>query len=402
MIGRFSAYGFLKNQRYFEPFLVLLFLERGLTFFEIGLLVAIRELTINLTEIISGAVADVYGRRASMVASMFAYIASFLLFGFSTSFVMLAAAMVLFGCGDAFRTGTHKAMIFTWLRLEDRLEERTEVYGYTRSWSKLGSALSVVIGTALVLALDSYTPVFFVAIVPYVLNIANLATYPARLDAKSTEPASVGAVFRRLRDALRDGWRDRSLRRLILESMGFEGTFSVAKEYLQPVLKTMVLGAGAIALLPAMGESQRVAVAVGPVYFVLFLLSAWASRRAASLQDRAGGEDRAATVLWIVFAVAFAAMLGGALAGWESVVVLVFVVLYVLQNVWRPILIARIDTHAEDSRQATVLSVESQAKSLAAMITAPLVGLAVDATGSFWPVAVLGLVAALVVFAVRR
>ena len=30
MLFRFSLYGFLKNQRYFEPFLVLVFLEKGL------------------------------------------------------------------------------------------------------------------------------------------------------------------------------------------------------------------------------------------------------------------------------------------------------------------------------------------------------------------------------------
>ena len=43
MIFRFSLYGFLKNQRYFEAFLVLAFPDKGLIFFEIGLLVAVRE-----------------------------------------------------------------------------------------------------------------------------------------------------------------------------------------------------------------------------------------------------------------------------------------------------------------------------------------------------------------------
>jgi uncharacterized membrane protein YfcA len=41
MLFRFSLYGFLKNQRYFEPFLVLAFLEKGLSFFEIGLLITL-------------------------------------------------------------------------------------------------------------------------------------------------------------------------------------------------------------------------------------------------------------------------------------------------------------------------------------------------------------------------
>ncbi len=69
MLARFSLYGFLKNQRYFEPFLLLAFLEKGLTFFDIGLLIAFREVTVVLLEIPSGAVADVYGRRYFMVLS---------------------------------------------------------------------------------------------------------------------------------------------------------------------------------------------------------------------------------------------------------------------------------------------------------------------------------------------
>ena len=39
MLVRFSLYGFLKNQRYFEPFIILFFLEKGLSFTQIGLLV---------------------------------------------------------------------------------------------------------------------------------------------------------------------------------------------------------------------------------------------------------------------------------------------------------------------------------------------------------------------------
>ena len=55
MLARFSLYGFLKNQRYFEPFLVLAFLEKGLSFLDIGLLVAFREATVIAFEIPSGA-----------------------------------------------------------------------------------------------------------------------------------------------------------------------------------------------------------------------------------------------------------------------------------------------------------------------------------------------------------
>ena len=96
MLFRFSLYGFLKNQRYFEPFLVLAFLEKGLGFFEIGLLVAFRELLVHLLEIPSGAIADVWGRRRSLILSFSAYIVSFLLFGAVDSLAALFVAMAFF------------------------------------------------------------------------------------------------------------------------------------------------------------------------------------------------------------------------------------------------------------------------------------------------------------------
>ena len=120
LLFRFSLYGFLKNQRYFEPFLMLAFREKGLTFLQIGVLFAFREACINLFEIPSGAVADLYGRRRAMVVSFTAYIASLVVFALSRNIAWLFAAMFVYAIGDAFRSGTHKAMIFDWLRIHGR------------------------------------------------------------------------------------------------------------------------------------------------------------------------------------------------------------------------------------------------------------------------------------------
>ena len=81
MLKRFSLYGFLKNQQYFQPFIVLAFLQMGLNYTTIGLLVAFREVMVNVMEIPTGGIADVFGRRRSMMVSMAAYIASFAVFG---------------------------------------------------------------------------------------------------------------------------------------------------------------------------------------------------------------------------------------------------------------------------------------------------------------------------------
>jgi MFS family permease len=401
---RFSLYGFLKNQRYFEPFLVLAFLEAGLTFVEVGGLIALRELATNFLEIPSGAAADVWGRRRALMVSFGAYVISFLAFGLASSPAMFIPAMLLFSVGEAFRTGTHKAMIFAWLKEQGRTAEKTAVYGYTRSWSKLGSAVSVVIGAACVFWLQRYSVVFLLAAIPASLNIVNFLGYPASLDGERTGAASPRAVLAHTRAAVEDAIRRAPLRRLMLETMGFEGLFRASKDYLQPLLAAVAITAIGPLVAGGLTDIQRTTLLIGPVYVVLHLASSAASRRAHRVVSAAGGEEPAARRIWLLSGVLFTVLALSQLIGFTTASVVVFVLLHILQSIWRPILISRFDAHSSDTHAATTLSIESQAQRLAAIIIAPLLGLIIDTTaggglsdwsgGPLWPIGVLGMLIA--------
>ena len=378
MMFRFSLYGFLKNQTYFEPFLILAFLEKDLSFFQIGILIGFREVCINIFEIPSGAVADIYGRRRSMIFSFLAYIASFLVFGLSASFAALFLAMFAFALGDSFRTGTHKAMIFEWLRIQGREKERTRVYGFTRSWSKIGSAVSVVVASAFIFTGARYSDIFLLAVIPYAMNVVNFMGYPTELEGARSPNAKIPGVWEHLKNSMRTAFSDKPLRGILVEAMSYEGTYKVAKDYIQPVIKQAALG---LALLAAWQQHQRVAVLVGAAYFVLHLLSSFASRGGHRLVASAGSEETAAKSLWGATALVYATLAWGLWTGLEFIVIAGFVVLAVLQNFWRPVLISRIDAHSTPEAGATILSVESQGKSVLAMGLAPLIGLCVDAFG---------------------
>jgi len=402
MLRRFSLYGFLKNQQYYEPFLILAFLEKGLSFFQIGLLIAFREICVNLMEIPSGAVADLYGRRKSMMFSFASYIVSFTIFGLSEMLWQLFPAMFFFAIGEAFRTGTHKAMIFTWLRLQGRINEKTEVYGYTRSWAKMGSAVSVILAAAFVMASNNYTSIFYFSIIPYAIGLINFMGYPKELDGKpSSQVSLIKDVSKHLWESLGISVKRKSLRRLMLESMGFEGVFKASKDYLQPILKSAALAVPAGMML---NETQRSAVLVGAVYFVLYIASAYASRKSHKICYHAGNEETAARRLWGVNFLVYTALLPLLYFKLYPLVILGFVILYLVQNFWRPILISRFDEHASETQGATVLSIESQARSVSIMIIAPVLGLAVDYLkhgefgGEFWPIGALGAAVALLAF----
>jgi len=405
VLARFSLYGFLKNQRYYEPFMILLFLERGFSFTQIGILVAFREICINLFEVPSGALADTYGRRRCMILSFTSYIISFALFGFVRIYASFFAAMFFFAIGEAFRTGTHKAMIFTWLRLQDRLDEKTRVYGFTRSWSQLGSAFSVIIAALFVIVTGSYTAVFYLSIAPYVLGIVNFMQYPRELEGKIQGKITLRGVFDNLWSTLKMSLRIRHLRRLIVESMAFEGVFNAAKDYLQPVIRGMAL---ALPLFVYMEDTRRSAIIIGIVYFTLHLLSAWASRKSHRITQRAGGEEQGAVRIWKGALVLYLLLTLILYLEWYYLAIIGFMLLYIMQNLWRPILISRFDAYTTETRGATVLSIESQAKSASTTLVAPILGITVDFVtthgfgGGFWPVATAGALVALGILATNR
>ena len=397
MLVRFCLYGFLKNQRYYEPFLVLAFLEKGLSFFDVGLLFAFREVAINLFELPSGAVADVYGRRRSMVFSFASYLVAFAVFASSSSVWTLYAAMFCYALGETFRSGTHKAMILDWLVLEGRSHEKTRVYGTTRSWSQFGSATSVLIAAAIVILEGSYARVFWYSMVPYAFGLINFFGYSAALDGRKRERASLPELRRHLTRALRKCVSRPPLRRLLIESTLQKGTYKTVKDYLQPLLQQTALS---LPFLIKLEHAARTAVLVGVVYFGLYLLSAFSSREAHRLRAAAGGGDRASRGIWIVSAAVYLILIAALAAGLHALAIALFVLLAVLQNLWLPIYLGRIDDASERDLGATVLSVDAQSKSVYVMLLAPILGWAVDHVG-LWPVGTAGLAAAGVVLGLR-
>jgi len=389
MIARFSIYGFLKNLRFFEPFFLLFLRERGLSFLEIGLLFSFREICVNIMEVPSGALADLFGRKSVMLLSLVSYIASFAIFGVAGNMAFLYLAMFFFAVGEAFRTGTHKAMIFDWLRHEGRESEKTRVYGYTRSWSQKGSALSVLLAAGLVFYSGNYEYVFWFSIIPYILGLWNMALYPSWLNRRIKEERNIASIFAHLGKAIKTSFKKPPVRQLIFRSMVFGGQFKAVKDYLQVIIKAEI---AAIPVFLALGEEKRVAVLIGVVYFVLYLLTSYASKNAFRIVKLFGSKLRAS---FAVIVIALITMIASGLGTYHEIYIVPvfgFLILYNLQNIHRPILISSFDDCAESDQHATVLSIESQSISVGVFLLAPIVGYAVDRFGLsalFWVVSIL-------------
>lgn len=369
---KFCAYGFLKNLRFYEPFLMLFFLEKGLSYLQIGTLYAVREVFVNIMEIPSGVIADSLGRRRSMSISFISYILSFIVFFLAQSYWILFIAMVVYAGGEAFRTGTHKAMIFDYLHEHNWGHLKTHYYGYTRAWSQAGAALSALIAAFLVFWQGSYAPVFLFTIIPYVVDLLLILSYPAALDGpRHTSDKTVRSEFATVLRSLLKSMRNRDLLRAIANQSLYSGYYKAFKDYLQPILKNFAI---ALPVLLALRDDQRTALTTGIVYAVLYLLTAYASKSSGKMSERF--ETLAIPLNSMLFmGIAFGVVSGIAYwLGVPLVAILLYVGIYVIENLRKPMGIAYVTERMDKSSLASALSVESQAETLFAVVIALMLG----------------------------
>lgn len=373
---KFSAYGFLKNLRLFEPFLILFLLDAGLTYFQIGVLYSIRELVKNLAEIPSGFLADVWGRKKAMILSFFLYIFSFMCFYFGQSYPLFVLAIVFFGFAEAFRSGTHKAMIYHYLELKGWEKHKIAYYGNTRSWSQLGSAISSLIAGFIMLYTGNYKMIFLLSIVPYMLDLINLISYPSFLNKPSNvkKEKEIKLVLKEFLTAL----KDRTSRRILLNSSTYSAYYSILKDLIQPVIKALAIS---IPLYAFISEEKRTAILIGVMYFLIYLLSSYSSRKAKDLSKKLASESRAINLTYVL---GFLIGIIGSLMLYFDLYFIsacCFIVILLIENIRKPISMSYIASLVRGRPLASILSVEAQLKTLFMMILTPLVGLIADRFG---------------------
>jgi MFS family permease len=374
---KFCGYGFLKNLRFFEPFLILFFLEKDLTYLQIGVLYTIRETVRNVFEIPSGLAADVLGRRRTMIMAFCLYIVSFLVYSVSQRYGMLMAATVIFAIGDVTRTGTHKAMIFDYLERQHWTSQKVNYYGHTRSWSQAGSALSSLLAGALVFYTGRIGQVFFYSVIPYALGLLLMISYPAYLDGQAPGLSRSG-LKHAFKVTLKSFWhsiRQARVFRGILNLSVYSGYYRAVKDYVQPLIQAAALS---IPVFTSLGSGQKTAVLVGMIYFRIYLLSSLVARQSGRFSQRFQGLSTPLN-LTLIAGLILGTLTGGfSMAGFPLLSMILFIGIYLIQNLRLPTGIAYFTENLDPDILATTMSAESQSKSLFAAVIALMIGFLAD------------------------
>jgi MFS family permease len=374
---KFCMYGFLKNLRFFDAFFILFLVEKGISFTQIGILYAVREIITNLFELPSGILADSFGRKRALAGSFILYISSFILFYLFQSFWLFMIAFMCFGLAEAFRSGTHKGMIMDYLKLKKREEQAANYYGHTRSWSMAGSALSALIAGFIVFYGGSYESIFLFSTVPYALNFFLIMSYPESLD-QTLEPEiikkrkRIGSAARILLKLLRQA----SVLRIIYSSAAHTAYLRAIRDYIQLVMLNLAL---ILPYLLDLSKEQKSGIFIGVTYFCIYLASSYASRFSSYLAKRSSHNMTRLTLL--------AGLLFGAISGlafsfefwWISL--LAFAAIYVMENIRKPLLTGEIAEEVPKEILTSVISAQSLLRTILTTFLALIFGLLADRLG---------------------
>ena len=220
----------------FMPIIVIFFQDNGLEMRHIFLLKAINAVTVVALEIPSGYMADVLGRRKTLILGTVLNFGGFVAYSLAHGFGGFVIAELLIGVSMSFISGADSAMLFDTLKSAKRTGDYAKLEGRITALGNFSEAGAGIVGGFLA-GISLRLPFEIQAIVALIGIPAALLLVEPKLTAH-VQKASMRAIFRTMHHAL---FRNKSLRAYIMFS-SFAGMTSLTLAwFVQPFFKFIEL-----------------------------------------------------------------------------------------------------------------------------------------------------------------
>jgi MFS family permease len=331
------------------PIIVLFFQEHGLSLTEVMLLQAIYSLSVALFEIPSGYIADIFGRKQTIVFSTIFSFIGFLVFSFYGGFYAFALAQVLIGIGGSLMSGSDSAIIYDTLLETKSKTSYTKIEGRNYAIGNFSEAAAGILGGFLAVG-SLYLPVYVqTSILFFSIPIALTLVEPT-MHKDNKLDRTFKAIFGVVRFSLVDNPKLRWL--IVYSSAMAVATLSMAW-FAQPFFKE---------------------VGVPLAYFGIL----WAGLNfsAGLTSFNAHQFDKKENNHKILIFLSLGMITSFILLGFNSSMFgLVFIlIIYLLRGIVTPILRNAINENTTSNKRATVLSVRSFIIRISFAICAPILG----------------------------
>ena len=335
------------------PIIVLFFQEHGLSLTQVMFLQAIYSLSVAVFEIPSGYIADLFGRKNTIIISTIFSFIGYVIFSFYGGFFAFAIAEVLIGIGGSLMSGSDSAILYDTLLETGNTEAYTRIEGKNYAIGNFSEATAGVLGGFLAVG-SIYLPIYVQTAILFLSIPIALSLVETTLHKENRLDKSFKSIFKVLKFAMID---NKKLKWLIVYSsaMGV-ATLSVAW-FAQPFFKQ---------------------VNVPLAYFGILWAGLNFSAGFTSLNSHKFNQNKEKGKMLFYLALA---MIGALLfVGFNMTLFgLFFIVsIYLLRGIVTPILRHAINENTTSNKRATVLSIRSFIIRISFAIFAPILGFLAD------------------------
>lgn len=141
-----SVSSVLSGMMFFLPILSLYLKKELFTATNVALIFSVEALTMVLLEVPTGAIADLFGRKRTIIASYSVALSAILVLAIGGGLIMFLLYAVLNACARSLSSGTASAMIYDSLQEEGKKHEYKKLYGIFESLWPFGASLSSIFG----------------------------------------------------------------------------------------------------------------------------------------------------------------------------------------------------------------------------------------------------------------
>jgi len=335
------------------PIIVLFFQENGLSLTEVMIIQAIYSLSVAVFEIPSGYIADLFGRKHTIVLSTIFSFSGYLVFSFFGGFYAFAAASTLVGIGGSLMSGSDSALLYDTLLETGDKKTYTKIEGRNYAIGNFSEATAGILGGFLAVS-SIYLPIYVQTGILFLSIPIALTLVEPTMHKENKIERSFKAILGVVKFAMVENAK---LRWLIIYSSAMGVATLAMAWFAQPFFKE---------------------VEIPLAYFGILWAGLNFSAGLTSFNSHKFDKDESNTkmLLYLALAMATSFVFLGFNMSLFGIIFIVFI--YLLRGIVTPILRNAINENTSSNKRATVLSIRSFIIRISFAICAPIFGYLAD------------------------
>jgi MFS family permease len=336
--------------RFFIPILALFYIASKVSLEQFTIIMAVFSLATLVFEIPTGVIADLLGKKNTLLLSRAMYIIEIFLIAFFNGFWIFLVAKIISGIGVSLSSGTNQAIVYDSLKKIKRENEHKKISGIANTVSKISMSFVFIIGAYLFTLnpkLPAYVSLPFM-VLAFVLTF--FMTEPYKPEKKFTMKNSLEHLKQGLTYFKGNYYLKYLAMLTLLVGATISMMLSLSSKYFELILIPITL--------------------IGVVSFVTTLISAYTAKKASYFEEKIGEKNSMYIILVLtcisIFLMSFMLPYLG---------LLFFAFIPFVQGFYEVIIGDYVNRHIDTAHRATMLSINNMFDNIGIFVLFPIIGI---------------------------